>query len=58
MPLSIGVLKATLPTNHVDVDLMFEKCELVTKVWELVEDERRERRRWAMEGREVDGVGR
>ena len=49
--LSIGVLKSILFTNHVNVTMILEKSELVTKVMALVDDERRERERQRLVGR-------
>lgn len=43
--LSIGNLKSILFSNHVNAGLILEKAELVKKVHDLVEDERRERER-------------
>lgn len=43
--MSIGALKSILFTNHVNAGMILEKSELVKKVVELVEDERRERER-------------
>lgn len=50
--LSIGVLKAILFENHVNARLILEKSDLVAKVITLVEDERSERERRAMEEEE------
>lgn len=54
--LSIGTLKAILYENHVHVDFsqVLEKSELVARVAELVEDERKrlERQRWEEEREE------
>jgi hypothetical protein len=46
--LSISTLKAILLTNHVNAGLILEKGELVVKVKELVEEERRRRERQRM----------
>lgn len=43
--LSIGTLKSILFTNHVNAGLILEKGELVLKVKDLVEEERRGRER-------------
>ncbi len=43
--LSIGSLKAILFSNHVNVGIILEKSDLVSKVTALVEDEKRERER-------------
>ncbi|KIM86779.1 hypothetical protein PILCRDRAFT_816031 [Piloderma croceum F 1598] len=50
--LSIGTLKAILFQNHVNARLILEKSDLVEKVVTLVEDERRDRERKAMEEEE------
>ncbi|KAG7441107.1 uncharacterized protein BT62DRAFT_937347 [Guyanagaster necrorhizus] len=43
--LSIGSLKAILFSNHVNVGMILEKSDLVSKVTALVEDEKRDRER-------------
>ncbi|KAK0192991.1 hypothetical protein F5146DRAFT_927601 [Armillaria mellea] len=43
--LSIGSLKAILFSNHVNVGIILEKSDLVSKVTALVEDEKRDRER-------------
>lgn len=59
--LSIGTLKAILYENHVHVDFsqVLEKSELVARVAELVEDERKrlERQRWEEEREEREARG-
>jgi len=47
--LSIGALKEILFQNHVNATLILEKSDLVNKVFTLVEDERKDRDRKAME---------
>jgi hypothetical protein len=43
--MSIHILKGILDANHVNSRLVLEKSELVDKVWNLIEVERRERER-------------
>ncbi len=43
--MSIRVLKGILEANHVNTRLVLEKGELVDKVWNLVEVEKRDRER-------------
>jgi hypothetical protein len=43
--MSIHVLKGILDANHVNARLVLEKSELVDKVWNLIEVEKRERER-------------
>ncbi|KAF9448041.1 hypothetical protein P691DRAFT_705667 [Macrolepiota fuliginosa MF-IS2] len=46
--LPIGVLKKVLFTNHVNAAMILEKSELVKKVTDLIEDEKKERERQRM----------
>jgi len=43
--MSVHVLKGILDVNHVNARLVLEKSELVDKVWNLIEVEKRERER-------------
>lgn len=43
--MSVHVLKGILDVNHVNARLILEKSELVDKVWNLIEVEKRERER-------------
>ena len=43
--MSVHVLKSILDVNHVNARLILEKSELVDKVWNLIEVEKRERER-------------
>jgi len=43
--MSVHVLKGILDVNHVNARLVLEKSELVDKVWNLIEVEKRDRER-------------